>query len=211
MLAAIGVTTIDDLFDEIPASLRNTALSGVPPGLTEMEVTRLMQERAERDGRWLNFIGARRVRAPHPGGRVADRDARRVLFVVYAVSGRGEPGHAATAVRIPVDDDVADRDGRDQREPLRRRVGARRGGVDGGARAQVGQARAGARDRASGVSRGRAHDRPRPEHRTRRSSVLHRMRARDSGGIAEIRGRRITPRWWCRSRIISACSNRSTN
>jgi glycine dehydrogenase subunit 1 len=57
MLAAIGVTAIDDLFDEIPLSLRSTALSGVPPGLTEMEVTRLMQERAERDGRWLNFIG----------------------------------------------------------------------------------------------------------------------------------------------------------
>src|SRR5258705_11310335 len=57
MLAAIGVAAIDDLFDEIPASLRNTALSSVPAGLTEMEITRLMQERAERDGRWLNFIG----------------------------------------------------------------------------------------------------------------------------------------------------------
>ena len=58
MLAAIGVAKIDDLFDEIPASLRDTALSGVPPGLSEMEVTRLMHERAEQDGRWLNFIGA---------------------------------------------------------------------------------------------------------------------------------------------------------
>ena len=58
MLAAIGVAQIDDLFDEIPASLRDTALSGVPPGLSEMEVTRLMHERAEQDGRWLNFIGA---------------------------------------------------------------------------------------------------------------------------------------------------------
>src|SRR6187431_2426832 len=58
MLAAIGVATIDDLFDEIPASLRDTALSGVPQGLSEMEVTRLMHERAEQDGRWLNFIGA---------------------------------------------------------------------------------------------------------------------------------------------------------
>ena len=58
MLAAIGVNAIDDLFDEIPASLRSAALTRVPPGLTEMEITRLMQERAERDGRWLNFIGA---------------------------------------------------------------------------------------------------------------------------------------------------------
>ena len=58
MLAAVGVNAIDDLFDEIPASLRSAALTQVPPGLTEMEITRLMQERAERDGRWLNFIGA---------------------------------------------------------------------------------------------------------------------------------------------------------
>src|SRR3954468_21514834 len=57
MLAAIGVKSIGDLFDEIPAALRDTALTSVPGGLNEMEVTRLMHERAERDGRWLNFIG----------------------------------------------------------------------------------------------------------------------------------------------------------
>ena len=58
MLAAIGVGTIGDLFDEIPASLRGGGLSGIPSGVNEMEITRLMHERAERDGRWLNFIGA---------------------------------------------------------------------------------------------------------------------------------------------------------
>ena len=58
MLAAIGVNAIDDLFDEIPASLRSAVLPRVPPGVNEMEITRLMHERAERDGRWLNFIGA---------------------------------------------------------------------------------------------------------------------------------------------------------
>jgi glycine dehydrogenase subunit 1 len=58
MLAVIGVDAIEDLFDEIPPALKSAALTRVPPGLTEMEITRLMQERAERDGRWLNFIGA---------------------------------------------------------------------------------------------------------------------------------------------------------
>jgi len=58
MLAAIGVKSIDDLFDEIPASLRGGALATIPAGVSEMEITRLMHERAERDGRWLNFIGA---------------------------------------------------------------------------------------------------------------------------------------------------------
>src|ERR1700674_1389284 len=58
MLDAIGASSIEDLFDEIPAQLKGTALEHVPPGLTEMEVMRLMQERAEGDGRYLNFIGA---------------------------------------------------------------------------------------------------------------------------------------------------------
>ena len=58
MLGAIGVDTIDDLFDEIPEALRSGGLTRVPEGLSEMEVTRLMLERAESDGRYLNFIGA---------------------------------------------------------------------------------------------------------------------------------------------------------
>ena len=58
MLAAIGVASMEDLFDEIPVALRSAGLKQVPHGMNEMEVTRLMQERAERDGRWLNFIGA---------------------------------------------------------------------------------------------------------------------------------------------------------
>ena len=58
MLDAIGVRSIDDLFDEIPASLRVKALEGVPAGLNEMEVSRIMHERAERDRMALNFVGA---------------------------------------------------------------------------------------------------------------------------------------------------------
>ena len=58
MLAAVGASGIDALFDEIPAELRSRALDGIPPALTEMQVGRLMSERAARDGRHLNFIGA---------------------------------------------------------------------------------------------------------------------------------------------------------
>jgi len=58
MLAAIGAGSIDDLFDEIPANLRNNKLTLVPDALNEMQVTRLMMERAEQDGRYINFIGA---------------------------------------------------------------------------------------------------------------------------------------------------------
>ena len=58
MLAVIGVPDIESLFDEIPASLRAGALTGIPPAASEMEIGRLMSERAATDACALNFIGA---------------------------------------------------------------------------------------------------------------------------------------------------------
>ena len=58
MLEAIGVESIEDLFDEIPAELRIEHLYGVPDAMTEMEVSRLMRDRAAMDGHPLCFIGA---------------------------------------------------------------------------------------------------------------------------------------------------------
>jgi glycine dehydrogenase subunit 1 len=57
MLEVIGARSIDELFDEIPAELRAGTLN-VPAPLSEMEIARLMTERAAIDGRPLNFIGA---------------------------------------------------------------------------------------------------------------------------------------------------------
>jgi len=58
MLAAIGVDDIEALFDEIPADIRCPSLDGIPPAATEMEVTREVQQMADRDAGALNFIGA---------------------------------------------------------------------------------------------------------------------------------------------------------
>jgi glycine dehydrogenase subunit 1 len=58
MLAAIGAPSIDALFEEIPAALRIKSLAGIPEAMSEMEIGRLMQSRAQQDGRPLNFIGA---------------------------------------------------------------------------------------------------------------------------------------------------------
>src|SRR5580693_937492 len=57
MLEVISARSIEDLFDEIPAGLRAGVLN-VPAPLSEMEIARLMTERAPIDGRPLNFIGA---------------------------------------------------------------------------------------------------------------------------------------------------------
>lgn len=53
-----GVDSLDTLFDEIPANLRCQPLAGIPEGLSEMDVTRLMRERSEQDAGALCFIGA---------------------------------------------------------------------------------------------------------------------------------------------------------
>jgi glycine dehydrogenase subunit 1 len=58
MLAAIGIESIETLFEEIPAALRVRSLERIPAGMNEQQVLQLMQERARQDGRPLNFIGA---------------------------------------------------------------------------------------------------------------------------------------------------------
>lgn len=58
MLATIAVNRIEDLFDEIPESLRVKNLPVIPERLTEMELARLMRTRASQDGGLLCFIGA---------------------------------------------------------------------------------------------------------------------------------------------------------
>lgn len=59
MLETIGVDKIETLFDEIPDSLKKgVVLNEVPSRLSEMEVRRLMSERAMQDGSPLCFAGA---------------------------------------------------------------------------------------------------------------------------------------------------------
>jgi glycine dehydrogenase subunit 1 len=58
MLAAIGVKSIEDLFDEIPKELRAGELKHVPPGRTEMEMLQLLADRAKQDETGPCFLGA---------------------------------------------------------------------------------------------------------------------------------------------------------
>lgn len=58
MLDTIGINKIETLFDEIPDSLRHVSLNSVPSGISEMELSRLMRERAQQDGGLMCFIGA---------------------------------------------------------------------------------------------------------------------------------------------------------
>jgi len=58
MLEVIGAPDLDALFDEIPENLLIDSLDGVPDALSEMQITRLMHERAAKDGAPSCFIGA---------------------------------------------------------------------------------------------------------------------------------------------------------
>lgn len=58
MLSTIGVDSINDLFDEIPAELTRFSLDGIPEGMSEMEVSALMHKRARQDQVAHSFIGA---------------------------------------------------------------------------------------------------------------------------------------------------------
>jgi glycine dehydrogenase subunit 1 len=57
MLAALGAASMEALFDEIPADLRCGTLD-LPPALKEMEVARLMHDRAGQNRPLLCFAGA---------------------------------------------------------------------------------------------------------------------------------------------------------
>ncbi len=58
MLAVIGVDNIDDLFSEVPEQLKGVDFSDLPQGLTELDVSQLLKQRAKQDSYNLSFLGA---------------------------------------------------------------------------------------------------------------------------------------------------------
>lgn len=77
MLDVIGIDKIETLFDEIPDSLRRVSLEAIPEGVSEMELSQLMRERAELDGQLLCFLGAGSYEHHIPAA-------------VWEIAGRGE-------------------------------------------------------------------------------------------------------------------------
>ncbi|MBF0455680.1 MAG: aminomethyl-transferring glycine dehydrogenase subunit GcvPA [Magnetococcales bacterium] len=76
MLSTIGVESLDALFDEIPTTLRS-APPRLPPPLKEMAISRLMRERAGKEGGALAFLGAGAYEHHIPAA-------------VWEIAGRGE-------------------------------------------------------------------------------------------------------------------------
>src|SRR6186997_3355331 len=109
MLEAIGAATVDDLFADIPTSVRASDWD-LPAPLTEQEVRTELARLAGRNRMSeVSFLGAG----------------------VYRVPARGEPGHAPEHLRIPVAHLRADRHGGRHGLTLRRGDGYRRGRAHG--------------------------------------------------------------------------------
>lgn len=58
MLSTIGIKSVDDLFSEIPKELKISGLKDIPAGLSEMDVAKLLKQRASSNTTGLCFIGA---------------------------------------------------------------------------------------------------------------------------------------------------------
>ncbi len=100
MLDAIGVPTLDALFDEIPPALRVSDLPALPEGFSEAAISRLMTERAA-EPQPLCFLGAGAYEHHIPAA-------------VWEIAGRGEFYSAYTPYQPEASQgtlQVTDRDG----------------------------------------------------------------------------------------------------
>ena len=126
MLAAIGVSSIDELFAQIPAGVRFDRELDVPPALPELALLRHFEELAAKNahnGRRALVPRRGHLRPSRAGDRRPDPPARRVPHRVHAVPAGDEPGRPAGDLRVPDGDLRADRDGRVER--IRATTGSR--------------------------------------------------------------------------------------
>ena len=140
MLAAIGVESVDDLFDQVPEPLRLDRPLDLPEGKSEAEVHELLSGLATRnsDAESAGLLHRRRdVRPLRAGDRRRDHPALRVPDPLHALPAGDLAGRAAGDVRVPDRDVGADRAAGLERRALRGAVLGRLGRVpgDGGDRA----------------------------------------------------------------------------
>ncbi len=131
MLSALGIDSVARLFDDIPAAVRANGLDLLAP-----EPEQLLSRRAERLAArnrtdLASFLGAGVYRHFIPAAVDQVHLAWRVRHRVHAVPARGQPGHAADDLRVPVADRGADRTSGRLCVALRRCRGHRRGDPDG--------------------------------------------------------------------------------
>ena len=130
MLAAVGVSSVEDLFADIPQSARLERELDLPAGMSEMELTARLESLAGRDAgasSLVSFMGAGCYDSFVPA--IVDSTISRPEFFTAYTPYQPEvsPGHAAGDLRVPELRLPPDRHGRGQRVHVRRRHGDGRG------------------------------------------------------------------------------------
>ena len=104
MLKAIGVKQLEDLFQAIPRPYRLKEPLKLPQPLSEPDLLRHLQEPPV--SRFLRqaldpLSGSGSLPSFHPGRRSCPHLALRILYRLYALSARDQPGHAPGHLRVP--------------------------------------------------------------------------------------------------------------
>jgi glycine dehydrogenase subunit 1 len=99
MLRAVGASSIDDLFVDVPEAARLSGkIKGLADHASELSVERQLGAMARANmvaGEVPFFLGCGRLQAPHPGKRRPSDPARRVPDQLHALPAGDRPGHAA--------------------------------------------------------------------------------------------------------------------
>ena len=128
MLEAIGASSIDELFEDIPEGVRLGRALELPDGKPETEVYDRLSALASRNAHAeaeTSFLGAGMYDHYVPAIVDAIIEPLRVPHAVHAVPARDLPGRAPGDVRVPDGDVGADRAAGLERRALRRPVGGR--------------------------------------------------------------------------------------
>ena len=123
MLAAVGASSVDDLFAEVPEEVRRREPLALPAGLSESEVVAELRRLAGKDvpaTQLVSFLGAGVY--DHYVPAVVDAWCSRGEFLTAYTPYQPEaqPGHAADHLRVPDPGRRAHRHGRRQRLHVRR-------------------------------------------------------------------------------------------
>ena len=140
MLEAIGVSSVDELFADVPEDLRLGRPLDLPDGLDEAEVYERMRELASRNADTESevcFLGAGMYDHYVPAIVDAITSRSRVPDALHAVPARDLPGRPAGHVRVPDRDVGADRPAALERRPLRGPLDRRRRRLPGDRRDQA--------------------------------------------------------------------------